>query len=235
MKRSLFLLASLALTSALYAQPGASFTREQILDIFEQYNPSVLQKAAEQPDYQVVLEEFLASFQVPATSENKWEMIAAARNVENSLRLQSLTRQYQQQVTWAAMSGVASDGMEKQFRTGLQEVMTDIWAVSLQTQQAQLDELKQTLKTLRRSKDSSAEQLAALQAQIKARQAEVRSLKKNAGALILSNVNAYQEQVDRQLAQSFASGFAAARAQELSAAQADNLQIKTNHKNPVAE
>ena len=50
MKRSLFLLASLALTSALYAQPGASFTREQILDIFEQYNPSVLQKAAEQPD-----------------------------------------------------------------------------------------------------------------------------------------------------------------------------------------
>ena len=45
MKRSLFILATLAMSSALYAAEPGFYTREKVLDIFAQYNPSVLENA----------------------------------------------------------------------------------------------------------------------------------------------------------------------------------------------
>ena len=234
MKRSLFLLASLVFTSALYAQAGASFTREQLLDIFEHYNPSVLEKAAQEPDYQQVLEAFLDSFQNAPAAQDRWDVIAAARNFDNSLRLHALTELYGEKITWARLSGVDDNGFRTIYHDDLKQVMADIWAVSLQTQQARLAQLQSELKTLRRSSADSATQQAALKAQIDAAKAEIRSLQQDPGALIVSQADNYQAQTDAQLAQALAQQLRAA-AQETAAAQASDLQIKTNHKKPVAE
>ena len=62
MRRSLFLLATLAMSSALYAQQDANgYNREKVLDIFAQYNPVVLENAKNNADYNAVLENLAVS------------------------------------------------------------------------------------------------------------------------------------------------------------------------------
>ena len=234
MKRSVFLLASLALCSALYAQSGESlFSREQVLDIFAQYNPSVLEKARQSEDYQALLDGFVQAFQIPDTPENRFNAIAAARNFENSIRLQALAESYIEKVTWARMSGQDYSGMRTLYHQDLKDVMSDIWAVSLQMRNWQFEQTKKALKDVRRADISAADKAAREQAfkmQIQLLKQEIRSLKKNAGALVLDSVEKQQAQTELQVAQRLG-----AQTQELSAAQASNLQIKTNHKKPVAK
>ena len=106
MKRSLFVLATLAMSSALYAQGEAGgYTREQVLDIFAQYNPSVLEYASQNAGYNAILEGFASSYQLPQTPENRYELVAAVRNFDNSLRLAAAAQAYQDAVLYARMSG----------------------------------------------------------------------------------------------------------------------------------
>ncbi|MGN1058300.1 MAG: hypothetical protein ACI4Q7_02985, partial [Candidatus Avelusimicrobium sp.] len=64
MRRSLLVLAAFVVTPALYAQAdSAHFTREQVLEIFSQYNPSVLERAKTDTDYNAVLESFLSAYE----------------------------------------------------------------------------------------------------------------------------------------------------------------------------
>ena len=234
MKRSLFLLASLVLSSALYAQSGEPlFSREQVLDIFSQYNPSVLEKAQQSEDYQALLDGFVQAFQVPDTPENRFNAIAAARNFENSIRLQALTELYTQKALLARMSAQDYTGIRTLYRQDLKDVMTDIWAVSLQMRDWQLGQTKETLKAVRRLDLPTEEKQAreqSLKTQINLLKQEVRSLKKNVGEIILESVDKQQAQAERQVAQ-----LMSAQGQELSAKQAANLQVKTNHKKPVAK
>ena len=88
MRRSLFILAALALTPAVYAQGDATpFTREQVLEIFSQYNPSVLEQASQNEDYNTVLDSFLDAYESSNTPMARTELIAVARNFDNSIRI----------------------------------------------------------------------------------------------------------------------------------------------------
>lgn len=236
MKRGLFLIASIALSSALYAQTEpALLSREQVLDLFAQYNPSVLEKAKTDTNYQAILEAFVRSYRLPDTLNNQATVIAGIRNFENSLRLQALTQNYKKSMTLAKMSGQAEQGVRDAYRQELKEVMTDIWVVSVQVRQWQLDQLKQQLRAHNKEK-GTAEDKQALQTQVQSLKSEIAALKKQAGETILANTDAYLSQVDVQLGNDlYSRQLSAARKQNDSALQAPNLHIKTNHKKPVAK
>lgn len=240
MKRSLFLLASLVLTSALYAQTEeATFTREQVLEIFAQYNPSVLQKAQENQAYKTLVDEFVKTFQGTDRLQNRIALIAATRNFENSIRLHALTEHYVEQGVWARMSGQDASGILTNYRQDVKEVMTRVFAVTLQLKEWELQEMKESLKQTHHA-DLADEQkqirIADLKEAIARQKNEIKSLKKNAGVLVVSFTEQQVAQAKEQVMQHLVMlKQQQANAQENSSKQASDLQIKTNHKKPVAK
>jgi len=238
MKRGIFLVASLVISSALYSQAEEPlFSREQVLDIFSLYNPSVFEKAKQNDTYAELLDQFVQAFQVPDTLDNRVALIAAARNFETSLRLHDLTELYVEKATWAQMAGQNSHGIDTLYRLDVQDEMTRIYAVSLQVNRWKLQELKRALKQVQKenlSPEQKEERIARFKADIKQQKAEIRSLEKNSGELVLQFTDKQLAQAKAQVAQRL-TAFERAAAQEDSAAQAANLQIKTNHKHPVAK
>lgn len=236
MRRSLFILASLALSSALYAQAEpAPFSREQVLEIFSQYNPSVLEQAQADADYNSILESFLASYESSRTPMGRYELIAVARNFDNSIRLQALTDVYKQTATASSVMGGPSAAAEQLFRKDLTDVVGRIWAVTVQLRSFQLKEAKARLKSVRADKMLSKEvrtlQADQIKAEIRALKAEIKSLQKHRGEIIQSAVDAYVLQTQKQASQ----GLLRAARSSLDTAEAENLQVKSNHKKPVAK
>ena len=238
MKRSLFLLASLMLTSAVYTHAEEPlFTPEQVLAFFSQYNPTVLEKAQTDQGYQTLVDGFVEAFARPATFENRVEIMAAVRNFDNSIRLHALMKQYEEKIVWARMAGQDTQGITAAYRQEVQDVVSKIFGVTLQVNKWALQEQKNALKKLRQTElDSLARQEREdqLKSAIKQRKEIIKSLKKNAGPFVLSATDGYVAQVEQQVGLYFRSAHQAA-AQENSAAQSSNLQIKTNHKKPVAK
>ena len=75
-----------------------------------------------------------------------------------------------------------------------------------------------------------------LKEKIKALKTEIKSLKKDAGAQILSAVDVYVAEMDRSIAEKLEAE--RARMQEASSkqvSQTKNLQVKTKNKKPVAK
>ncbi len=241
MRRSLFILATLAMSSALYAQADAGhYNREKVLDIFSQYNPAVLENARQNADYNAVLEGLLASYNAPETEENRYELIALARNFDNSIRLKALAVNYEEAVLFSQMSGLDLSSAVLHFRRELTPVFQNIWAVTVQLREYQIDEYEAQLKELRKNKTLSKEtrqaREAVLKEKIKALKTEIKSLKKDAGAQILSAVDVYVAETDRSIAEKLEAE--RARMQEASSkqvSQTKNLQVKTKNKKPVAK
>lgn len=235
MRRSLFVLATMAMSSVLYAQAEpAHFSREQVLDIFSQYNPSVLEQAQADTDYQSVLDSFLSSYEDSNAQTTRFELIAVARNFDNSIRLQALTDVYTQSASASLVMG-QNGAAEQLFREDLTDVVSHIWAVTVQIRKAQLDEAKQRLKSVRAdktlSKEARAEQTALLKKEIRALKAELKSLQRNRGQIITSAVDEYVEQAKKEVSD----GLLQAARSSLEVSSADNLQIKSNNKKPVAK
>lgn len=241
MRRSLFILATLAMSSALYAQADAGhYNREKVLDIFSQYNPAVLENARQNADYNAVLEGLLASYNAPETEENRYELIALARNFDNSIRLKALAVNYEEAVLFSQMSGLDLSSAVLHFRRELTPVFQNIWAVTVQMREYQIDEYEAQLKELRKNKTLSKEarqaREAVLKEKIKALKTEIKSLKKDAGSQILSAVDVYVAETDRSIAEKLEAE--RARMQEASSkqvSQTKNLQVKTKNKKPVAK
>ncbi len=235
MRRSLFILAALALTPAVYAQAdNAHFTREQVLEIFSQYNPSVLEQAQENADYNAVLESFLEAYDASSAQTERAEIIAVARNFDNSIQLQVLTDAYYQAASAARLMGGNEASAEKLFREDLTDVFSRVWAVTVQLRSYQLAEAKQSLKSVRADKTLPQAERAArikqLQTEIRALKAERKSLQKNRAEIIMSAVDSYVLQV-----QQAEGGLLQAARQAASASEAENLHVKSNHKKPVAK
>lgn len=235
MRRTLLLLAALSLTPAAYAQGDAApFAREQVLEIFSQYNPSVLEQASQNEDYNTVLESFLDAYEAARVPADRAEVIAIARNFDNSIRLQVLTNAYLQTLSAMQVMGGDKASAETLFRQDLTSVFSQVWAVSVQLRQYQLAEAKKALKTVRADKALSAaqrdEQAASLQEDIRLLKAELKSLKKNAGDTVLSAVDSYMQQVRQADAGLLQAAQAAAAVDGT-----ENLQVKSNHKKPVAK
>lgn len=239
MKRGVFLLASLVLTSALYSQAeGGAFTREQVLEIFAQYNPSVLEKAQENQTYQQLVDEFVKAFEGTDRAKSRMALIAATRNFDNSIRLHALTNQYAQQSVWAYMSGAEVAGIRTQYRQNVKEIMSGIFAVTLQAKQWELQDLKASLKKTRRaelSKQEKQTRVTELKAAITQQKQEIKALKKNAGEMVIAFTEQQVARANQQVQERISAQQQQAVSYANSSRQAANLQVKTNHKKPVAK
>ena len=220
MKHSLFVLATVTLSSALYAQ--APLTRAQAQAIFAQYNPSLIERAAQNTNLNAVLDDLLSAYlqQQPAdTLANRYELIALARNFDNSLQLNALEEHYKQAVLYSALGGDVQEAALAYTQHEMQPVLARMWAVSVQTKE-QL--LAQYQAQARRDPQFRAQQAPVLNAL----QADVKNLTTNVGpqlqTLLQQRLAAVEQQVRAEL-------------QAQQAAQTPNLQIKTKNKKPVAK
>lgn len=238
MRRSLFLLATLAMSSALYAQPDAStYNREKVLDIFAQYNPAVLENAKQNADYNAILEDLAASYQAPDTEDSRFELISVARNFDNSIRLHTLAEQYEEALFLSAVNGVDASATDKYFNRQVADVLGRVWAVTVNLREEQVKEYKKQLAQVK--KDKTADRTAksnALKAKIKAVKAELKALKKDPGSQISTAAQAFGQQVQTRV-QARLSALAASAEKDatMQTEQTPNLQVKTNHKKPVAK
>lgn len=239
MKKSTLLLATLVLTPALYAQAsGPLFTREQVLDVFARFNPAVLENASQDKEYEAVLDFFVNNYRKEISPANEAELIAVARNFDTSIRLDVLTKVYQEKWRLLKMTGQPTESLHRMFAHDLEDEIAHIWAVTVQLQQYRLDQAKAELARLR--KDSPLSQRAQreqqLRGEIKASRAAIKQLQKQAGAYITSAVEEYIAQTDKKLEQDMFSVQRTAVGQATQQARATtNLQIKSKHKKPVAE
>ena len=241
MRRSLFLLATLAMSSALYAQPDAStYNREKVLDIFAQYNPAVLENAKKNADYNAILEDLAASYQAPDTEDARFELISVARNFDNSIRLHTLSEQYEEALFLSAVNGVDTSATDKYFNRQVADVLGRVWAVTVNLREEQIKEYKKQLAQVKKDKTlSSADRTAksnALKAKIKAVKAGLKALKKDPGSQISTAAQVFGQQVQTRVQARLAALAASAEKDAaLQTEQTPNLQVKTNHKKPVAK
>lgn len=240
MKKSVFILASMALSAALYAQTAnPSFSREEVLEIFAQFNPSVLEKAQNSAEYNSVLETFLQTYQSGKAPADKYELIGVARNFDNSIALQGLSNTYRGLWMGAKMTGTDVSAARTAFTQDVSEVMKNIWSVSVNLRQYQLSQTKAQLKAVRKdktlSKDERAAQAEKLEFDIKMLKHEIKSLKKNSGEFAQSAAQDYVSSTEGKFEQELAAAREAAAKQAQAARQTKNLQTKTKNKKPVAK
>ncbi len=234
MKRGLFVLATLTLTSALYAQQ--TLTLEQARHLVADFNPQLLERAAQNPDEQTLLEEMLSSYvaKKPAdTLENRYVLVALARNFDNSIALNAAVQQYKNALRYWQAGGEVNVAAEQAANTLVKEVFPRIWAVSVQTKEALLNAYKQERKTLQKNQTIPANireaRLDELNLSIQVLQADIKQLRTRTGEQLVFLTQDTLARAKAQVAQE------RAVLQEKTAAQATNLQIKSNHKKPVAK
>ncbi len=234
MKKSTLLLALLVLSPALYARTEKPFfTREQVLDVFARFNPSVLEQAQHREDYKAILDYFLATYHREISPATEAELIAAARNFDTSIKLDALTNVYQRTWRWAHMSGSDIQSARRMFVDDLSDEMARIWAVTVQVRQYQLDQVRAQLAWARKNEPEKTGQL---QQEMDALKAEIKALKHSPGQYVTSAVEDYVTRTERQLTEEmFSVKQQAAQESARQACASSNLQIKSKNKKPVAK
>ena len=231
MKKTLLVLAILTICSAVYAQEKTVFDGEDLLTVLQQYNPSVLQSAANDSVYGRILQELVQSYSAPRTEENGYELIALAKNFDNSLALQMLSEQYLHRRALENVSGLAAPVLKEDMLHDLQIILQDIFKNTLEVKNIQLKNEKKKLKELRRDKTLSAEEKSTqkeqISAQIRQIKQEIRVLKQNAKQKITATAQAYLDKLEAELA--------AAQQGQSQAQESSSYDIKANHKKPVAQ
>ncbi|WP_428074797.1 hypothetical protein [Candidatus Avelusimicrobium luingense] len=238
MKKSVFIIALLALSPVVYAHGEVSpCVRDSVLDIFARFNPDVLEKAKQDPQYNEILESFLRSYQENnASLQDTADLIAVARNFDRSIALNALTNTYHDMWLSAKMSGADISQMRKAFRSDVRDIMQGIWVTTVNLREYQLEQAQNELKDLPSNSDHFVQKRNQLKAQIKSLKKEIKNLKKDAGNYIVSATDNYVENTEHDfLEKDFLQERQAAKAHENTAAQTSNLQIKTDHKKPVAK
>lgn len=211
MKRGLFLLATVTLSSALYAQE--LLTSEQARQIVANFNPQLLEQTAQNPDVSRLVDTLISSYlakQPVDTLANRYEFIALVRNFDNSLALYATTQNYQQAVQYSQLGGAVEDAAYEHAREQLGKIFPRIWAVSVQTKRDLLAQYKSS--------------------QVEKERAAIPALE--------TDLKKLQTQVGEQLVGLVQNTLVQAKAQvlaEQTALEATNLQVKTKHKKPVAE
>lgn len=231
MKKSLLILAALAVCTAVCAQEKTVFDGEDLLLVFRDYNPSVLQRAAQDSRYAQILQELASHYSAPRTEQNGYELIALAKNFDNSLLLQMLRQNYMHGRTLEQVSGLAAPVLKQDTRHDVQLILQDIHKNSLEVKKLQLKNQKALLKELRKNKtllaDEKQKQKEQLSGQIRQTKQEIRFLKKDAKQKIAATAQAYVEKLEAQ--------WAAAQQGQAQAQESAAYDIKANHKKPVAE
>ena len=231
MKKSLWALALLAVSSAVCAQNQTQLGKEDLLSAFAQYNPAALEKAAQDSSYNEVLQQLIASYAVPRTVAHSYELIGLVKNFDYSVRLQALEKKYKQELTLQDMSGQALPAWEKNALGELTPVMQGIYQNSLWVRKQELKDYKKQLKQVRRDTQLSVEQRtqeqSKLQEQIKQLKQEIRNFKRQPKQTVAEAARYYLTQIQ--------AGYIAGQKSALAAEQSVSHDIKANHKKPVAE
>ena len=229
MKRGLFLLATVTLSSALYAQH--LLTPEQARQIIRDFNPQLFERAAQQPEVSTLMEELVSSYlaQQPADDlAGRYGLIALARNFDNSLALYQVTQQYEDAVRYDQLGGTIEQAARQHAQEELRGVWARIWAVSVQTKQDLLSRYTNALAALRQDDSLPAEQktrqVQALAQTITALQADIKNLQTDIGP-----------QLNGLMQNTLGQARARVLAEQTALRENSNLQIKTKHKKPVAE
>lgn len=232
MKNGLFLLATVTLSSALYAQQPLTYQETE--DIFARYNPQLMARSAQDDNMRNLVDQVITTFvsqQPENTLENRYTLIALARNFENSLILQAATEQYQRAFLYAQLGNPEIVGpAQENARKMLLENYARMWAVSVQVKEDLLAQYETSRKEAGRDARLTPAEQKARQARlddtIHALRADIRQLRTNPGNQLIElteeTLTEAADQVRDQLA-------------ALEAQSTDNLQIKTKHKKPVAE
>lgn len=231
MKKSLLILAVLAFCGVVRAQEKTVFDGEDLLLVFREYNPAVLQNAANDSTYGRVLQDLVQHYSVPRTEQNGYELIALAKNFDNSLMLQLLRKQYLHRRTLENASGLAAPMLKEDMMHDVQVVLQDVFKNTLAVKNLQLKNEKKKLKELRKNKNLSAQekqnQTEQLRAQINQTKQDIRLLKQDTKQKIKATAQAYLDKLEAQLS-------AAQQGQSL-AQESSSYDVKANHKKPVAE
>ena len=216
-KTEIWLLATLVVSSALYAQE-TTLGKAEVLEAFRKYNPAALEKATTVQAYGQILNKLAEDYSAPATEEQKYELIGLVKNFDNSLRLQWVRENYFNSRTLQEMSGLSLNALEEQTRNELKKVVQALFDVTMEVKQLQLADYKQQFKETHN---------AQFKTQVKQLKQEIRQLKQNSKQKIQATADAYLKQL--------AADYQAKQSQQLQAEQSANRDIKANHKKPVAE
>ncbi len=212
MKRGFFLLATVTLSSALCAQEV--LTSAQARQIVADFNPQLLERAAQTPDVSQLVDTLISSYlakQPADTLANRYELAALARNFDNSLALYAATQKYQQAVQYSQLGGSVETAAYEYARQQLQEIFPRIWAVSVQTKRELLAQYKVSV-------------IAAERVAIPSLETDLKKLQTHVGEQMVELVQGTLAQAKAQVL-----------AEHTALKETTNLQIKTKHKKPVAE
>ncbi len=231
MKKNVWVLAVLGFSMGLYAQEASMLSKNDMMTAFQIYNPSVLENAKQNEGYQSILQQLLDSYSVERNEKNELELIALVKNFDNSLALHLIKQQYMQGRQLQDMSGVPLSNLEQSTLENLEPVFARIYQNTLEVKNIQLKQYKESLKKIKKdsslSADEKAEQISLYKEKISQVKQEVKQLKQNSKARVHALAAAYLAQME--------AGYTSALAQQLSAAESTNQDIKSNHKKPVAK
>jgi hypothetical protein len=212
MKRGLFLLATVTLSSALYAQQ--ILTPEKAREIVGNFNPQLLEQASQDQNISELVEGLISAYLAQKPIDNldtKYELAALARNFDNSLALYDATQEYQQAVRYSYAAENIEPAARQHAQEQLRKIFSRIWAVSIQIKEELLAQYKSS------KFQGDREVISALENDLK-------NLKTNVGEQIIGLV---EDRLERTRARVLA--------EQTTLKQTSNLQIKTKHKKPVAE
>lgn len=239
MKKSLLLLAALAVSSALCAQETQNLGREDVLAAFKEYNPAALEKAAQNPAYNNLLNKVAAAYSAPNTDVNQSEMIALVLNFDNSVRLQVVREDYFNGRTLQLVSGEELAALEDSVSEELQRIVKDVYKNTLKVKDLQIDRYKDQIKAVKKNdsltKEQKQEVVDKLNGQVKAVKAEIKTLKKNSKQKIKDTAAVYLAEMRVEFTQRQNAQLSSAQQKEEAAAQAPAQEVKADNKKPVAK
>lgn len=229
MKRGLLLLATVTLSSALYAQQV--LTPEKARQIIGDFNPQLLERAAQNQEVSQLVDRLVSSYLAQQPLDDltgKYGLVALARNFDNSIALQAITDVYKEAVLFSELGGEVEPSVRQYAQEQLEKIFSRIWAVSVRTKEELLVAYKQYANSLKRAQTLSDEQrkerVAAAHQALQALQTDLQNLHTNVGTQLVQLAQATLAQAYRQVLED-----------QTTLRETINLQIKTKHKKPVAE
>ena len=239
MKRCLLLLAVVAVASALQAQDGQKYSHEEVLAVFAQYNPQVLENAKVDEDYNQILKQWVSAYQREKSPQADWELMAVAKNFDNSLRLFAIAQAYEESLVLQQAANMDLASLEGSTQQALRAVFHDIYTVTLDIKALEMAQVKARIKALKKDQNLTPEQrklqLAQEKAFLKALKAEVKTLKKDASAKVKSASEVYFADMKERTLAKLETAYQTALKQAQKAQASANRQVKSKNKKPVGK
>ena len=214
-------------------------TDEDVLAAFKEYNPAALEKAAQNPAYNNLLNKVAAAYSAPNTDVNQSEMIALVLNFDNSVRLQVVREDYFNGRTLQLVSGEELAALEDSVSEELQQIVKDVYKNTLKVKDLQIDRYKDQIKAVKKNdsltKEQKQEAVDKLNGQVKAVKAEIKTLKKNSKQKIKDTAAVYLAEMRVEFTQRQNAQLSSAQQKEEAAAQAPAQEVKADNKKPVAK